>query len=141
MTGGGTAGCVLANRLSADPGNTVLLLERGPADDSWASRIPLFSANFAEDSYLARKLETDDQTALGRSIEIFQGKGLGGSTRINHMFYTRGPTSQYDGWEQNGAEGWGSKALLSYFIKSECAQYDASASVHGTQGESLAYRL
>ena len=126
---------MLANRLSADPGNTVLLLERGPADDSWTSRIPLFSANFSEDSSLARRLETDDQAAFGRSIEIFQGKGLGGTTRINHMFYTRGPSGQYDAWERNGAEGWGSKALLPYFIKSECAQYDANTSVHGAKGE------
>ena len=55
---------------------------------------------------LARRLETDNQPAFGRSIEIFQGKGLGGFTRINHMFYTRGPSGQYDAWERDGADGW-----------------------------------
>ncbi|KAL4075465.1 alcohol oxidase [Scleroderma citrinum] len=135
IVGGGTAGCVLANRLSADPQSTVLLLECGPADDSWASRVPLFSANFAEDSPLTRRLEADNQAALGRPIEIFQGKGLGGSTRINHMFYTRGPSGQYDQWERNGAHGWGSEALLPYFIRPECAHYKADPNVHGSKGE------
>ncbi|KIO06770.1 GMC oxidoreductase [Pisolithus tinctorius Marx 270] len=135
IVGGGTAGCVLANRISTDPQNKVLLVERGPADDSWASRIPLFSANFAEDHKLARKLDSEEEPVIGRPVDIFQGNGLGGSTRINHMFYTRGPSGQYDRWERNGAEGWGFKSLIPYFIKAECAEYDANPSVHGSDGE------
>ncbi|KAH7884903.1 alcohol oxidase [Phlebopus sp. FC_14] len=135
VVGGGTAGCVLANRLSADPANKVLLIERGPAEDSWASRIPLFSANFAQGSPLARHLVTTNQSVVGRSLDIYQGNGLGGTTRINHMFYTRGPAGQYDAWERNGAKGWDSKNLLPYFIKSENAQYDVDTDMRGTKGE------
>lgn len=135
IVGSGTAGCVLANRISADPQNKVLLVERGPADDSWESRIPLFSANFAEDHKLARKLDSEEEPVIGRPVDIFQGNGLGGSTWINHMFYTRGPSVQYDRWERNGAEGWGFKSLIPYFIKAECAEYDANPGVHGSDGE------
>ncbi|KAI6045860.1 alcohol oxidase [Pisolithus marmoratus] len=134
IVGGGTAGCVLANRLSANLQNKVLLVERGPANVSWTSRIPLFSANFAADHRLARKLESEEEPVVGKAVEIFQGNALGGSTQINHMFYTRGPSGQYDRWERSGAKGWGFKSLLPYFIKAERAEYDASPSVRGSNG-------
>ncbi|KIJ63527.1 GMC oxidoreductase [Hydnomerulius pinastri MD-312] len=136
VVGGGTAGCVLANRLSADPSTTVLLLERGPAEDSWASRIPLFSANFSQGSPLARKFESESQDVVGKPIDIYQGNGMGGTSRINHMFYTRGPPGQYDAWERDGATGWGSRSLLPYFVKSEKAEYaEPDPDAHGRKGE------
>ncbi|KAL4073995.1 alcohol oxidase [Scleroderma citrinum] len=134
VIGGGTAGCVLANRLSVNPEHSVLLIERGPAVDSWISRVPLFSASFGG-SPLARKIQSVTDLVTGRPVDIYQGNGLGGTTLINSLFYTRGPAGQFDEWERNGAEGWGSKALLPYFIKSESVQYEASPRAHGTKGE------
>ncbi|KAL4068905.1 GMC oxidoreductase [Scleroderma yunnanense] len=134
VVGGGTAGCVLANRLSASPQYTVLLIERGPAVDSWISRVPLLSASL-DGSPLANKIQSITDRVTGRPVDIYQGTGLGGASLINHMVYTRGPPGQFDRWERNGAEGWGSKALLPYFIKSESAQYEVNSRVHGTKGE------
>ena len=133
LIGGGTAGCVLANRLSANPEHTVLLIERGPVVDSWMSRVPLLSASL-DGSPFATKIQSVTDLVTGRPVDIFQGNGLGGGTLINSMFYTRGPAGQYDAWERNGAEGWGSKALLPYFTKSENAQYEANPRAHGTKG-------
>ena len=133
LIGGGTAGCVLANRLSANPDRTVLLVERGPAVDSWISRVPLLSASL-DGSPLTTKIQSVVDLVTGGPIDIFQGNGLGGATLINHMFYTRGPAGQYDSWEKNGAEGWGSKAILPHFTKSENVEYNADPRAHGTEG-------
>lgn len=133
--GGGTAGCVLANRLSADPNNTVLLIERGPRADSWAARVPLFSSDFASDGSRTLKRPSEMQHELGRPILLFSGGALGGTSRINQMLYTRGLTAEYDSWAEDGRKGWGWKDMEQYFVRSERALGMKGDSVHGTGGE------
>lgn len=134
-TGGGTAGCVLANRLSADPSNTVLLIERGPRADSWAARVPLFSSDFASDGSRTLKRPSEMQRELGRPIFLFSGGALGGTSRINQMLYTRGLPAEYDSWAEAGRKGWGWKDMEPCFVKSERALGMKNDGVHGTGGE------
>ncbi|KZT63596.1 GMC oxidoreductase [Daedalea quercina L-15889] len=135
IVGGGTAGCVLANRLSTDSSNTVLLIERGPRADSWAARVPLFSSDFASDGSRTLKRPTVMQRELGRPILLFSGGSLGGTSRINQMLYTRGLPAEYDSWEEAGRKGWGWKDMGQYFVKSERALGMKEEGVHGTDGE------
>ncbi|HWD73617.1 MAG TPA: GMC family oxidoreductase N-terminal domain-containing protein [Solirubrobacteraceae bacterium] len=119
IVGAGSAGCVLANRLSADPSVRVLLLEAGGKDRSPNIRIP---AAFAKQFHT--KLDWDYATEPepyvdGRSLYIPRGKGLGGSSSMNAMLYVRGHPLDYDSWEAQGAPGWGYRDVLPYFIKSE----------------------
>lgn len=136
VIGGGTAGCVLANRLSASPDVRVLLVERGPLADSWASRVPLFSSDFASDGSRTIKRPTVHQDQLGQKIELYQGKALGGSSRINQMLYTRGLPAEYDAWRKEGREGWGWDDLKGYFLKHEKATFPCDPAVHGSDGMS-----
>ena len=88
---GGTAGCVLASRLSEDSSVSVLLIEQGPIADTWASRVPTISSNlFAKDSLAAQWWSLPMPHADNRSLGVMRGEALGGTTRINQMFYTRG---------------------------------------------------
>ena len=107
IVGAGSAGCVLANRLSADPSVRVLLLEAGGKDRSPNIKIP---AAFAKQFHT--KLDWDFATEPephvdGRSLYIPRGKGLGGSSSMNAMLYVRGRPLDYDAWEAQGAPGWG----------------------------------
>lgn len=136
--GGGTAGCVLANRLSQDPNVTVLLVERGGVKNSFVSRIPLLSSHFASDgsrSHLA--LSTPQMHLDERQLEIISGNSLGGASKINAMMYTRGLPAEYNLWEAMGNTGWGYKDILPQFIKGE-KLIDRSAQSklawHGTKG-------
>jgi choline dehydrogenase len=119
IVGAGSAGCVLANRLSADPAVRVLLLEAGGKDRSPNIKIPAaFSKQFHT------KLDWDFATEPepyvdGRSLYMPRGKGLGGSSSMNAMLYVRGRPLDYDGWEAQGAPGWGYRDVLPYFLKSE----------------------
>ncbi|KAF9267685.1 alcohol oxidase [Marasmius fiardii PR-910] len=136
IVGGGTAGCVLANRLSQNPNNRVLLVERGPLADSWTSRVPLLSADFASDGTRACKVLSTPQVAIaGKSFSLYTGSALGGSSRINQMIYTRGLPAEYDAWRDAGNPGWGWEDMKPYFIKSEKALYDINPSEHGHAGE------
>jgi choline dehydrogenase-like flavoprotein len=119
VVGAGSAGCVLANRLSADPSVSVLLLEAGGSDRSPKVKIP---AAFAEQFHT--KLDWDFQTEPEphvdeRSLYIPRGKMLGGSSSMNAMLYVRGRPLDYDGWEAQGAPGWGYRDVLPYFLRSE----------------------
>ncbi|HWE15130.1 MAG TPA: GMC family oxidoreductase N-terminal domain-containing protein [Solirubrobacteraceae bacterium] len=119
IVGAGSAGCALANRLSADPSVRVLLLEAGGKDRSPNIKIP---AAFAKQFHT--KLDWDYATEPepyvdGRSLYIPRGKGLGGSSSMNAMLYVRGRPLDYDGWEAQGAPGWGYRDVLPYFIKAE----------------------
>ncbi|MFL5862702.1 MAG: GMC family oxidoreductase [Solirubrobacteraceae bacterium] len=119
IVGAGSAGCVLANRLTADPQVNVLLLEAGGKDRSPNIKIP---AAFAKQFHT--KLDWDFSTEPEphvdrRSLYIPRGKGLGGSSSMNAMLYVRGRPLDYDGWEAQGARGWGYQEILPYFRKSE----------------------
>ncbi|KAJ3843458.1 alcohol oxidase [Lentinula raphanica] len=135
IVGGGTAGAVLANRLSAQETNKVLLIERGPVADNWASRVPLLSSDFASDGSRTRRVLSTLQNNLGRPIELYTGSALGGTSRINQMLYGRGLPAEYDAWRDAGNPGWGWEDMKPYFLKSERALYSCDPSVHNTTGE------
>ncbi len=133
IVGAGSAGCVLANRLSADPAVRVLLLEAGGRDRSPNIKIPAaFSKQFH--TRLDWDFATEPEPHVdGRSLYIPRGKGLGGSSSMNAMLYVRGAPLDYDGWEAQGAPGWGWQDVLPYFISSEDNARGASE-WHGVGG-------
>src|SRR5512145_2827152 len=119
IVGAGTAGCVLANRLSEPKERRVLLLEAGPPDTKLEIRIPAaFSKLFKTSVDWA--YETEPQPSL-RSRRLFwpRGKVLGGSSSINAQMHVRGNRADYDGWAALGNTGWGFDDVLPYFKKSE----------------------
>ncbi|MGO9489896.1 MAG: GMC family oxidoreductase [Solirubrobacteraceae bacterium] len=133
IVGAGSAGCVLANRLSEDPAVKVLLLEAGRGDRSLKVKIP---AAFPQQFHT--KLDWDFQTEPephvdGRELFVPRGKMLGGSSSMNAMLYVRGRPLDYDGWEAQGAPGWGYRDVLPYFIRSEDNVRGASE-FHGAGG-------
>ncbi len=133
IVGGGSAGCVLANRLSADPDRRVLLLEAGGSSQHLNVRIP---AAFYKLFRTSRDWEytTDAEPHLdGRSLYIPRGKMLGGSSAMNAMIYIRGHRHDYDGWASHGAAGWSADDVLPYFKRSEDNERGADT-YHGTGG-------
>ncbi|WOQ70061.1 choline dehydrogenase [Microbacterium limosum] len=134
IIGAGAAGCVLANRLSADPSVNVLLLEAGGADSSMLVKIP---AGFGKVMGTAVNwiFDTAPQKHLhDRTMFLPQGKVLGGSTSINAMLYVRGNRDDYDGWRDKGNVGWGYDDVLPYFTVHERNERIADG-FHGTTGE------
>ncbi|MGA2321950.1 MAG: GMC family oxidoreductase N-terminal domain-containing protein [Solirubrobacteraceae bacterium] len=119
IVGAGSAGCVLANRLSEDPSVRVLLLEAGGSDRSPNIKIPAaFPKQFH--TRLDWEFATEPEPHVdGRCLFVPRGKVLGGSSSMNAMLYVRGRPLDYDAWEAQGAPGWGFRDVLPYFIKSE----------------------
>ncbi len=136
IVGGGTAGSLLANRLSADPARRVLVLEAG-GDDNWIwFHIPigyLFAIGNPRSDWC---FKTEAVPGLnGRSIGYARGKVLGGCTAINAMVYMRGQAADYDAWRQLGLTGWGWDDVLPYFLKHENHFSAGSAPLHQGGGE------
>lgn len=134
VVGAGSAGCVVASRLSERAGNTVLLLEAGPEDNSYWMKVPagmtrLFSPSATNWGYF-----TEPEPHLrDRKIYWPRGKTLGGSSSINGMLYMRGHPEDYDVWTQLGARGWGWDEVLPYFRKAEDHAHGDSP-LHGIGG-------
>jgi choline dehydrogenase len=135
IVGAGTAGCVLANRLSADASTSVLLLEAGRKDDYFWIDIPvgyLYTINNPRTDW-CYKIEPDPGLN-GRSIGYARGKVLGGCSSINAMIYMRGQKSDYDHWAELGNRGWSWDEVLPVFKRSEDYQHGADE-LHGAGGE------
>lgn len=135
IVGGGTAGCLLANRLSADPGNRVLLVEAGKRDTYPWIHIPAGYLYCIGNPRTDWCFETTACAGLNnRSLSFARGKGLGGCSSINGMVYIRGQALDYDGWAQMGNTGWGWDDLLPLFRKHE-NHHAGSDEMHGAGGE------
>ena len=134
IVGAGSAGCLLANRLSKDPGNRVLLLEAGGKDDWIWFHIPvgyLFAIGNPRADWMFR---TEGVPGLnGRALAYPRGKVIGGSSAINAMIYMRGQAADYDGWRQLGLTGWGWDDVRPHFLRHE--DHVSGGEHHGQGGE------
>ena len=135
IVGAGTAGCVLANRLSQDPSKQVLLLEAGKKDNYFWIDVPVGYLYTIGNPRTDWCFETEAEAGLnGRSIGYARGKVLGGCSSINAMIYMRGQQSDYDHWAGLGNSGWGWQDVLPVFRRSESYQHGAD-DFHGGNGE------
>ncbi|MBK8015702.1 MAG: GMC family oxidoreductase N-terminal domain-containing protein [Betaproteobacteria bacterium] len=135
IIGAGTAGCVLANRLSADPSKRVLLVEAGGNDDYFWIHVPVGYLYTIANPRTDWCFKTSPQKGLnGRSIGYARGKVIGGCSSINAMIYMRGQRSDYDHWASLGNQGWGWDDVLPVFKKSEDYVHGADE-FHGAGGE------
>jgi len=134
IVGAGSAGCVLANRLSADGKSSVLLLEAGPADTNLWIHVPLGYGRLFKEKSVNWMYQTEPEPGLdGRTVFQPRGKVLGGSSSINGLLYVRGQHEDYDRWRQHGNSGWGYDDVLPYFKKAENQQRGAD-DFHGVGG-------
>lgn len=116
VVGAGSAGCVLANRLSENPRHRVLLVEAGPRDDKWFLKVPMGMSNAIDDPALMWRYMTEpEEGTQGKPRPWSRGKVLGGSSSVNGMIYCRGNPDDYDQWESMGAVGWGWKDVAPAF--------------------------
>ena len=120
VAGGGSAGCVLATRLTENPSITLCLIEAGGRDRNPWIHIPLGFGKLVPNPSVNWGYETEPEPHLnGRRLSWPRGKVLGGSGSINGLVFLRGAPSDYDGWEAAGAKGWGYKDVLPYFKRME----------------------
>jgi choline dehydrogenase len=137
ILGGGAAGCVLANRLSADPARRVLLLEAGPSGMPDAARMPGAWISLIDTEYDWKYHTVPQRRCFGRRIAWPRGKLLGGSGSTNALVYMRGSPSDYNRWRDSGCLGWGWDDMVPYFKKSETNPRLGDSPVHGNSGELL----
>jgi len=130
IVGAGSAGCVLAARLSEDPGVSVLLLETGPPDVNENIHVPLGYLQLARTEIDWDYCTVPERSCFGRRLPLPRGRVLGGSSSINAMIYIRGNPADYDGW---GIEGWAWEDLFPYFLRAEDNERGASP-WHGVGG-------
>ncbi len=134
VAGGGTAGSVLAARLSEDPSISVLLIEAGKNDSHPLIHIPIGFAKLTAGPFQWGFVSQPQKHAKDRRIPLAQGRVLGGGGSINAQVFTRGAREDYDNWEKKfGAKGWGSDQMMHYFIKSEDNER-LSGKYHGNGG-------
>jgi choline dehydrogenase len=134
IIGAGSAGCVLANRLSEDPTAKVLLLEAGGADWNPWIHVPVGYFKTMHNPATDWCYVTDPDSGInGRRLQWPRGKVFGGSSSLNGLLYIRGQREDYDGWAAEGNAGWDYDSVLPYFKKSECQERGADP-YHGTEG-------
>ncbi len=135
VVGSGSAGAIVAARLTEDPDTTVLLLEAGPEDTSYWSRIPLgFAKILFMEKYMWRSHVTEPEPELkDRSFPLPHGKLVGGSSSINGLVHVRGAPLDYDTWAKQGADGWSYDDVLPYFKKYE-RDHRGEGHYHGGSG-------
>ena len=125
---------MLANRLSEDPQTRVLLLEAGGSDDRFLIRMPLGFMRAFRDPSLTWGYETEPEPHLnGRVLNVTRGRVMGGSSSINGMFFMRGHSRDFDGWQAQGCEGWSYAHVLPYFKKLE-SSWRGAVPYHGASG-------
>nr|WP_323782428.1 GMC family oxidoreductase N-terminal domain-containing protein [Amylibacter sp.] len=135
IIGAGTAGCVLANRLTQDPKTRVLLLEAGKSDAYHWVKIPVGYLYCIGNPRTDWMMKTAAEPGLnGRSLVYPRGKVLGGCSSVNGMIYMRGQAADYDAWRQMGNGGWGWDDVLPYFLKSE-DHHGGASDLHSAGGE------
>ena len=136
IVGAGSAGCVLANRLSADGKNSVCLLEAGPVDWNPLIHIPAGFMKTLTNPNVNWLFQAEPSWGTdGRIIDIPRGKTLGGSSSINGMVFNRGQNMDFDVWDQKGNRGWSYSDILPYFKKYENRSGDLDETYRGTHGE------